>query len=150
MTDTDVVKAKVAKNILRLLNHTQFCRGNRFTVRHSRAQASHLRLIGGGKTELGGKLPDFRFGQTHLLERSADLKLGSRLSARPIIANVARVFPIGDNSDTIRLGNRDKFGKQLVFTKVTAVVWIRDVTWVLEFLRSNDPHRKGELPPKSQ
>ena len=148
MADTHVVKTEIAENILSLFDHGKFLFGDRFTVRNAGAKTGHLGFVGGGEAELGGKFADFGFGETSFFERGADLKFGSGLSAGAIVSDVAGVFAIGDYSETFGFGERGELGEKFVFAEVTAVVRIRQVTLVLEFVRFNDAHRELELFPE--
>jgi hypothetical protein len=118
MANADVVEAEVTQDILGLLDHPEFMWGHGLAIRNPRAKASHLGLVGGRQTELGGKRSDIGFGQAGFLERGAGLELRGSFSAGPEATDTAGVLAIGDDSHAFSLGQRGKLGEQLVLAEI--------------------------------
>ena len=145
MPHAHVVKAEVAQNIFRRLDHPQFFRRHRFAVRNARTQAGHLRLVRRRQAELRGQFADFRLRQSNFLQRRAHLKFARRLRARTKIARVARVLAVGNHRKIFGLGDGREFLEQFVFAKIAAVGRVRRVFGIFKFRRLHHADGKLEL-----
>ena len=97
-----------------------------------------MRLVGRGQTQLRRQLANLGFGQTDFLERRAHLKLQRGPRTRSKIAEVARVFAVGNHGEAIPSGNRRQLLEQLVFAEVTTIVRIGQVVGIFKFLGTDD------------
>ena len=121
MADADVKEAEVAKHVFGLFDHFELFGRDPFTVWDTRTEASHLRLLGSRQAKARRQLADIVLGEAGLFQRSPHLKLGSRLRARAIIAHITGVFPVGDDREALRFGERCEFGEQFVFAEIATI-----------------------------
>ena len=121
-----------------------------FAVGHPRAEAGHLGLVGCRQAKTGGERADVGFGQASLFERGAHLELCGRLGAGAVVADVAGVFSVSNDSHTLRLGQRRKLGEELVLAEEAAVVRVGQVAGILKFAGADDAHRELELAGQGQ
>src|SRR6185369_14750729 len=67
------------------------------------------------------------------------------LRPRTIITHIAGILSISYDRKAAGASQRGEFAEQLMFAKITSVIWICQISWVVEFFCSDDAQRDLKL-----
>ena len=95
-------------------------------------------------------MPNFGFGETRFLQRSAHEEFRCGLGAGTIIARVAGILAVSDYAKSFSFGERGQFCEKFVFAEITAVVWVGEILGIFKFTGIDYADGKIKLPSDSQ
>src|SRR5919204_5103946 len=108
-----VMHAEGADEALCLFNHADGLHGDGLSMRDTRREASHGRLVPGGQPQPARELAYLQLVQSGVEQRPLHLPLGRCRLPRPVVAHVVGVDAVGKVGDAQTSGQRTQFGEQL-------------------------------------